>query len=830
MEVIEKKISNLIENQFPSFYKEQGPIFIEFVRQYYKWLETENALKHSRNFFDYKDIDDTTDEFLVYFKEKYLKNIQFETTTNTRQLLKHTLDLYRSKGTERSIDLLFKLVFGVPAHVYYPGDDVFTLSSGKWKKQKYLEVNLNNINTVFSGETIIGLTSSATAYVDAVVRKKVKGRLIDVLYISSLNGNFVTGEYINVVNDGVLDGDRKTFITGSLNSVIVSDIGVGSDYAVGDIVDLNSVYGINAKARVVSINSAVGTVEFELINGGYAYTDNASILISEKVVTLSNVVVSNSQVNNYFEILNNVYQPLANINFLNANGYFTSNDYIYTYHSNGSVKGVGKVISTSTNTDTNGQIYIIKYSGNLQANDFYTTGNTIGANQSVVNGYVDKTVSANVIGVSSNVTLYIANTNKSFVKDQIVYQVNDSNTVTANGTILKYTQTLGSNGILEVANTFGVFRSSRAIYSSNNLISNLSSVELRVGLHSVNGTYTTFNNNYFYANAEKYDTTAAVKTVGLGTGASFTISNDMIYEEYIDLNTDYLSEFANTELDVVYGFDAMPTANLTTLLDDALSFANTQIGKIAAITGINPGSGYSYPPFVLIYEPKTYRYQKQDKILTIANNTATFLPGEIVTQNVGSNAFAIVKSFSNNELRLEKLVWNDIFTVTTNSATRIFGETSGAYGNITAINIDFTTEYLGFNAVVDDKVQTSNGAITQLQILDSGYGFINSETVSITSSNNDSLASGIAVLSRQGEAQGFYSQKGGFLSDQKKLFDGNYYQDYSYEIISSVVLNKYEEMLKQVLHLSGTKYFSKYEYAEAANSSVNILDVNITVQ
>jgi len=99
-----------------------------------------------------------------------------------------------------------------------------------------------------------------------------------------------------------------------------------------------------------------------------------------------------------------------------------------------------------------------------------------------------------------------------------------------------------------------------------------------------------------------------------------------------------------------------------------------------------------------VYEPKTYRYQKQDKILTIANNTATFLPGEIVTQNVGSNAFAIVKSFSNNQLRLEKLVWNDIFAVTTNAATRIFGETSGTYGNITAINVDFTTDYLGLNA------------------------------------------------------------------------------------------------------------------------------------
>jgi hypothetical protein len=830
MEIIEKKISNLIENQFPSFYREEGPIFIEFVKQYYKWLENENALKHSRNYFDYKDIDSTTDQFLVYFKEKYLKNIQFETTTNTRQLLKHTLDLYRSKGTERSIDLLFKLVFGVSSQIYYPGEDVFTLSSGKWKKQKYLEVNLNNINKVFSGETIIGLFSSATAYVDAVVRKRVKGRLIDVLYISSLNGNFVTGEYINVVNDGVLDGDRKTFISGSLNSVIVSDIGVGSDYSIGDIVDLNSVYGINAKARVVSINSTVGTVQFELINGGYAYTDNASIIVSEKVISLSNVVVSNTQVNNYFEILNNLYQPQANINFLNANGFFTPNDYIYTYHPNNDVMGIGKVISTSTNTATNGQIYVIRYSGNLQANAFYTTGNTIGANQSVVNGYVDKTVSANVVGISSNVTLYIANTNKSFVKDTVIYQVNDSNTVTANGTVLKYTQTLGSNGILEVANSFGVFRSSRAIYSTNNLVSNLSSVELRVGVFTVNGTFTSFSNNYLYSNSEKYDTTAVVKNIGLGSGASFSISNDMLYEEYIDLNSDYLYEFSNTELDTTYSFDALPTANLSTIIDDALTYANNQIGKIKAITGINPGSNYSYPPFVLIYEPKTYRYQKQDKILTIANNTATFLPGEIVTQNVGSNAFAIVKSFSNNELRLEKLVWNDIFTVTTNAATRIFGETSGAYGNITAINIDFTTDYLGFNAVVDNRVQTSNGAITELQVLDSGYGFVNSETVSITSSNNDSLASGIAILTRQGEAQGFYSQKGGFLSDQKKLFDGNYYQDYSYEIISSVVLNKYEEMLKQVLHLSGTKYFSRYEYSEAANSNINILDVNITVE
>jgi hypothetical protein len=830
MEVIEKTVSNLIENQFPSFYKEQGSVFIEFVKQYYKWLETENALKHSRNFFEYKDIDETTEQFLVYFKEKYLKNIQLETNTNTRQLLKHTLDLYRSKGTERSIDLLFKLVFGVPSQVYYPGDDVFTLSSGFWKKQKYLEVNININNISFSGKTISGLTSGATAFVDAVVRKRIKDRIVDVFYISSLVGNFLTDEYLQVSNDGSFNGNRKTFVIGSLNSVIISDIGVGSGYSIGDIVDLNSNYGINAKARVSSINSTIGTVEFELLNGGYGYTDNASVIISEKVLTLSNVVISNTESNNYFEILNNTYQPLANINFLNANGFFVPNTDIYTYHANNVVKGVGKVISTSTNTATNGQIFIIKYSGNLASNAFYTTANAIGANQAVSNGYVDKTVSGNVVGVSSNVTLYTINTNKSFIKDEIIYQVNDSNTVTANGTVIKYTPIIGSNGILEIANSFGVFRNSRLIYSSNSTVSNLDSIELRIGVYNVSSTYTAFNNNYFYANSTNYNTTAVITTISTGSGADFNISNDMLYEEFINFNSDSLSQKSNVALNVNYNFTAMPTANLSTILNTALTYANTKIGKINFITGANPGSGYSYPPFVLVYDPKTYRYERQDKVLTIANNTALFLPGEIVTQNVGSNAFAIVKSFSNNELKIEKLLWNDVFAITTNIATRLFGQTSGAFGNITSINVDYTTDYLGFNAIVDNSVQISNGAISGIQVIDSGFGFLKDEIVDISSSNNDSLASGIAVLRRQGEAEGFYKQKGGFLSDQKKLFDGNYYQDYSYEIISSVVLNKYEEMLKNVLHLSGTKYFARYEYSAIANSGIDILDTNITVE
>ena len=121
MKNIEKRISPLIQSQFPSFYQEEGENFIAFTKAYYEWLEsTNNPLYHARRLPDYRDIDSTTDDFIVHFKEKYLKNIQFDTATNKKLLVKNSLDLYRAKGTERAVDLFFKLVYGTAAEVRYP--------------------------------------------------------------------------------------------------------------------------------------------------------------------------------------------------------------------------------------------------------------------------------------------------------------------------------------------------------------------------------------------------------------------------------------------------------------------------------------------------------------------------------------------------------------------------------------------------------------------------------------------------------------------------------------------------------------------------------------
>jgi hypothetical protein len=87
---VQKQISNFIDSQFPRLYQEFGQTFIDFVTAYYEWMETEGPLYDSRRASDYQDIDTTVDEFIVYFKNKYLPNIQLETRSNVELLVKHS--------------------------------------------------------------------------------------------------------------------------------------------------------------------------------------------------------------------------------------------------------------------------------------------------------------------------------------------------------------------------------------------------------------------------------------------------------------------------------------------------------------------------------------------------------------------------------------------------------------------------------------------------------------------------------------------------------------------------------------------------------------------
>lgn len=280
------KISHQIETQFPSIYRTDGQELITFIKAYYEFLEEspKYSLYLSRKMFELRDIDESLDDFVKYFKNKYLDDFPFISATDNRFLIKHIMDYYRTKGSKLALELLMRMMFKEEVEIYYPGDDVLRVSDSKWWVPRYIEVSKSSRTKSFLGKQIIGSRSGAKAFVEGIVQKRVDGKIIDVLYMSELKGTFVTGELVS--DDGVLRGAPK--VTGSLSTIDI-EIG-GRNNAVGDIFDVVTDQGRQGKVRVVETEDATGRVDFNILDGGFGYTTDefTDVYVSDAVLSVDN--------------------------------------------------------------------------------------------------------------------------------------------------------------------------------------------------------------------------------------------------------------------------------------------------------------------------------------------------------------------------------------------------------------------------------------------------------------------------------------------------------------------------------------------------------------
>ena len=284
---IEKRISNFIESQFPQFYLEEGETFVQFLKAYYEWLESENQpIYQARRLLDYRDIDNTISDFLEYFQKKYLYGVPFNIIINKRFLLKHILDVYRSKGSIQCYRLLFKLIYNQDIEVYLPGNDILKPSDGVYHQPIYIEVTDNEILQSFVGETIIGLTSGVTGVVESYIKQPINGNIVNILYISNINlkrVSFVKGEKIVVYNQiNSNSAINAPTILGSLQNLNILD--GGSGFKVGDILKIanknasnNSISSVGSEGivRVSKTGVVTGALTFVITNGGTGYQANS---------------------------------------------------------------------------------------------------------------------------------------------------------------------------------------------------------------------------------------------------------------------------------------------------------------------------------------------------------------------------------------------------------------------------------------------------------------------------------------------------------------------------------------------------------------------------
>ena len=264
-----KKISPLVEQQFPEYIRENGPRFVAFMEAYYEYLEQSGkSIDAIRTLKDNQDIDRTVTEFVEYFRKQYALSIPKTALADKRLIVKHIREFYRSRGSQKSFKFLFHILFGADVNFYYPSEDVLRASDGRWVRETVLTVEKRTgILTDLDGRVVTGQTSGSIGRVQGILTTINLGIEVYSLTVENISGTFVDKE---IVSDGF--GNDVTVRAG-IGGITSQTITNGGSFNVkGDSLSLvGTTSGSVAEGLATSVENTPGSLTFRISKGGTGY-------------------------------------------------------------------------------------------------------------------------------------------------------------------------------------------------------------------------------------------------------------------------------------------------------------------------------------------------------------------------------------------------------------------------------------------------------------------------------------------------------------------------------------------------------------------------------
>ncbi len=252
MSLVKTKVSTVVSKQAPQFVREDHQNFIAFLEAYYEWLETEYKTRELENI---RDIDNTLDEFISNFRSEVLNQLPEYVLNDKRYLAKVIQDVYRSKGTAKSYEFLFRALFDETPQLYFPKVDMLRVSDGKYSQKSILRVS------AISGDPLNLLAQTILQYDDS-------GNIISQARVENVIASLVGSEtiYSLTLNESSIIGTIQVGVqletAGTPRIICLPRNGVigftpvfgGSYYQIGDPVSVISGSGLGATCEVSDIN------------------------------------------------------------------------------------------------------------------------------------------------------------------------------------------------------------------------------------------------------------------------------------------------------------------------------------------------------------------------------------------------------------------------------------------------------------------------------------------------------------------------------------------------------------------------------------------------
>ena len=707
-----------IAEQFPDIYKEDGGLLVEFVKAYYKHLDE----KMDRDVPKLRDIDTTLTKFLIYYKKKYLADLPLDTTLDTRFILKHIQDMYRRKGTQESLELLFRLFFDEEIEVFYPSTAILRPSDSVWGGDAYLEmlpVYTVDDYPIQKGMRIRGDLSLASAFVDEVLFVNFSGSLSPVIYLSNVAGTFSADDAILIVTVDA-NGNESTQNIGKLISGSISNVSLLStnrlpNQKVGDKVQLKSVLtGIDGEGRVTKTSQTeTGSIEFSIEDGGFGYVDPTSITASNNVGISNQVmIVDQSTPTDFFKPGDIIYATTA----MTYDGSTTAGATQYT------VNGSAKVIHFKH------PLLFIESNSQAEIETFMDTQyvNSAGATRNVLSDVLINLVTPGTHILPAQYNDYsdpftLDSTLISGTKAGMFNNVGSVSTTFNGNDVLKFGEYLNSVTIHNTTELPTIAPISLVIPQVNNNVWSiaiqrvyqvLSGFDLFPGLTvgtdpastgltgqsnepqlgvSLSG-FPSVNNPRFNVIRERPGSTiypdvsantATVTSFGVYNDSAKFVVGSLTNTETVSLITDQIGDFGSLVLDADsvpanddYGMSGPGAENLDTSIADAFSPITVKIGTIDSLNVQSIGSNYQNDVRSFLVHDNISKFNKKDIILTFSDVDFFLNAGDVITQARTIPDVAINQTNNITEAELEGLG-----SVTTQggyqSSSTVFEYTSG---------------------------------------------------------------------------------------------------------------------------------------------------------
>lgn len=309
--------------------------------------------------------------------------------------------------------------------------------------------------------------------------------------------------------------------------------------------------------------------------------------------------------------------------------------------------------------------------------------------------------------------------------------------------------------------------------------------------------------------------------------------------ETVSLITDVIGDFVNVQLNSA-DFNTVPPATramsgtaspvtLATPLDQAFDLTPFEIGSIKELLNIDPGDNYTNDVWAIARDEVMRNYDRFEQIIVLNDLPGNFSIGERLT-GTDSGVVGVITDI-NTGGNYVKVRPYSYYGFTKDDDVDYKGIEYG----VNYVSRDYDGEVLGESADIFADVQFESGQIDTVNVFDSGIGYPDGDVVYLTDDDGTIHARATVRSLTQGITEGYWATFQSHLSGwvekdddsgqleykdyEMKVQDSDYYQEYSYEIKSMLGIERYEQAIKDHVHLAGSKMFGKFLYENVTEAT-----------